>query len=178
MTQRAGSRRSAGRPRLEELTAREDELLSQVEALIVERGYEHVSLNLIARTAGVSKQTIYVKYGGKVGLLRAVLKRISDYNASTSFKSDDDLSLEEGLFSRAWSFLKLNKSLFSVRMAAITLKESRFFPEYSREIFESGRTAFEKPLQKYLENSKEKVLFEILTVRKLLESLFGCYQRI
>jgi AcrR family transcriptional regulator len=59
--------------------AAQDTRLSIVEAtrsLLEETGYPDISLNDIARKAGVSRQTIYVQFGSKSGVLQAVGEHI------------------------------------------------------------------------------------------------------
>lgn len=63
----------AGRPRRVVLAARQDALLRTALALFVAYGYAGVSLLMVARTARVAIRTIYVKFGGKSGLLDAVI---------------------------------------------------------------------------------------------------------
>lgn len=62
-----------GRPRREALAARQDALLQTALALFVAHGYAGVSLQMVARAAQVAIRTIYVKFGGKPGLLDAVI---------------------------------------------------------------------------------------------------------
>lgn len=64
----------AGRPRLAALAARQDALLRTALALFVAHGYADVSLLMVARAARVAIRTIYVKFGGKSGLLDAVIE--------------------------------------------------------------------------------------------------------
>src|SRR5437868_6007732 len=55
--------------------AAQDTRLSIVEAtrtLLEETGYPDISLDDIARKAGVSRQTIYVQFGSKSGVLQAL----------------------------------------------------------------------------------------------------------
>lgn len=59
--------------------AAQDTRLSIVEAtrtLLAETGYPDISLDDIARKAGVSRQTIYVQFGSKSGVLQAVGEHI------------------------------------------------------------------------------------------------------
>jgi TetR/AcrR family transcriptional repressor of mexJK operon len=62
-----------GRPRRQALAARHDALLETALALFVAHGYTNVSLLMVARAARVAIRTIYVKFGGKPGLLDAVI---------------------------------------------------------------------------------------------------------
>ena len=63
----------AGRPKAADVEARMQELLQIAGTLFLKNGYTKTSLESIARAAHVAVRTIYVKFGGKEGLLRAVL---------------------------------------------------------------------------------------------------------
>jgi AcrR family transcriptional regulator len=60
------SPRGVGRPRKEETTAN---VLGIVRNLVRERGYEAVSVNLVASEAGVAKQTLYRRWPGKAEIV-------------------------------------------------------------------------------------------------------------
>ncbi|HEV7817415.1 MAG TPA: helix-turn-helix domain-containing protein, partial [Janthinobacterium sp.] len=63
----------AGRPRAVDMEARLQNLVTTAGCLFMEKGYGKVSLEMIAREAHVAVRTIYVKFGGKAGLFRAVI---------------------------------------------------------------------------------------------------------
>ena len=63
----------AGRPKANEVEARMQDLLQAAGTLFLKNGYTKTSLEAIARAAHVAVRTIYVKFGGKAGLLNAVL---------------------------------------------------------------------------------------------------------
>lgn len=65
----------AGRPKAAEAEARLNDLMDTAARLILEKGYGKVSLEAIAKEARVAVRTIYVKFGGKAGLLKAILLR-------------------------------------------------------------------------------------------------------
>ncbi|ALM82557.1 TetR/AcrR family transcriptional regulator [Bordetella sp. N] len=60
------SPRSVGRPRKEDTTPN---VLDVVRKLVRERGYEAVSVNLVASEAGVAKQTLYRRWPGKAEIV-------------------------------------------------------------------------------------------------------------
>ena len=64
---------SPGRPAHNTLAARRDLLLATALDLFIAHGYADVSLAAIAGAAHVAVRTIYVKFGGKAGLLRALI---------------------------------------------------------------------------------------------------------
>lgn len=68
-------RPGGGRHPAEALQARERDLLDVAKQLFVRDSYHQVSIATIATTVRVATKTIYVKFGGKRGLLRAVVER-------------------------------------------------------------------------------------------------------
>ncbi|MGW4369738.1 TetR/AcrR family transcriptional regulator [Nocardia takedensis] len=68
---------TAQRPKRVRLTAaqREQQLLDVAEALFTEHGYEGVTLEDIARTAGVSRPIVYQHHGSKDGIFLACVRR-------------------------------------------------------------------------------------------------------
>src|SRR5471032_3571098 len=78
MRQPAGGGRpgAAGRPRKGEMDERKIHLIRVAEALFLERGYQRVSLAAIAGEARVAVRTIYLGFGGKAGLFRAVISEM------------------------------------------------------------------------------------------------------
>ncbi|WP_449406187.1 TetR/AcrR family transcriptional regulator [Massilia phosphatilytica] len=71
-------RRRGGRRPAAALQERERELLDVAKQLFVRDSYHQVSIATIATTVRVATKTIYVKFGGKRGLLRAVVERDVD----------------------------------------------------------------------------------------------------
>ncbi|TFW21443.1 TetR/AcrR family transcriptional regulator [Duganella callida] len=65
--------RHPGRPARGTLAARRDDLLVVALDLFIRHGYAQVSLAAIAAAAHVAVRTIYVKFGGKPGLLMALI---------------------------------------------------------------------------------------------------------
>jgi AcrR family transcriptional regulator len=67
-----GARR-AGRPRRDTVALRQDALLDTALQLFLQHGYAEVTLVMLARTARVAIRTIYTQFGGKAGLLNALI---------------------------------------------------------------------------------------------------------
>jgi AcrR family transcriptional regulator len=73
MAVRAGSTRSYDSPRRrEQAAATRREILEAAQRLFEERGYAATSMAAIAAEAGVALKTVYVGFGTKSGLLRAL----------------------------------------------------------------------------------------------------------
>lgn len=159
--------RKAGRPKIEDLEKRTGELLAVAEAALVELGYEGATLNLIAERASVSKQTIYAKYGGKPGLLRAVLARIADGAMGAGFADSDALSLEDGLFERARTLLNIQRLPVSRAITAISIREGQRFPEFIAEMEESERVRQRDPISRYLQSFQARGLLRDVDCDKI-----------
>jgi len=65
----------AGRTKASEVMHRNKRLLDVAEELMLSDGYDGVSLGRIAREAQVAVRTIYATYGGKPGILMALVQR-------------------------------------------------------------------------------------------------------
>lgn len=168
----AGPERSkAGRPRVDDLAKREESLLAVTEAALLELGYERATLNVVARRAGVSKQTIYAKYGGKQGLLRAVLQRIADRSLGDGFAEADELSLRDGLYERARMILRINQSAAAMAITAISMRESQRFPEFREAMLEAKRLRQQEPLRRYLESFRARGLLRDVDCERISEIL-------
>lgn len=70
-----------GRPRAEDLEARHAALLDAAMDTLMEMGVEAITMSAVATRAGASKATLYAWYGGREGLLTAVVERESDKSA-------------------------------------------------------------------------------------------------
>jgi len=53
----------------------EDAILAAARTLFLDAGYDGVNLDRVAETAGVSRQTLYNRFGGKDALFRATVRR-------------------------------------------------------------------------------------------------------
>jgi AcrR family transcriptional regulator len=84
----------AGRPKESDIGSRDFQLLDVAASLFLDIGYHQVSIDQIVRAAGVAGRTIYARFGGKAGLLEAVidreLKRQRAHLDSLSERDDSD----------------------------------------------------------------------------------------
>jgi AcrR family transcriptional regulator len=127
----AKPKRSAGRPKLEDVAAIEGRLLSIALQEFLTHGYGATSLTRIVKAAGVSKTTLYSRFASKEDLFRAIIQeQIERLDAATllrpragrpdlekSLKAYADHLLENSL---QGDFLGVNRLITS---------ESHRFPE-------------------------------------------------
>lgn len=92
-------RRSPGRPRLEDTAAIDDALLSVAAREFLEYGYGGASMSRIAKTAHMSKTTLYNRYSSKADLFSAIINQQIDHIAPAKLLASEGgpTSLEQGL---------------------------------------------------------------------------------
>lgn len=111
--------KDAAELRTESASPRVRHLLASARAQFVERGFDAVSIDAIARTAGVSKETIYRHFADKEALFRAALDeqgaefiaRAAAIHESAASGGSElaglarailDSALDQGMFSALW----------------------------------------------------------------------------
>lgn len=130
---------AAGRPRHCDLEAREENLLSTAAALFIEKGYSGTSLELIARKARVAVRTIYIKFGGKTGLLSALITRgLARYTSQLGDLASDTRPLLIVMTDFGMRFLELISAPESIVWQRIVITESRCNPELGHTAYRSG----------------------------------------
>ena len=128
----------AGRPRSSEREARQQELVHTAGMLFIKHGYRNVSLEMLAREAHVAVRTIYVKFGGKAGLLKAVLEA----NREKFFRPHEMLAdprpLKENVRDFALHFLDLISRPEALAMHRMVVADAPANAELAQTFFEAG----------------------------------------
>lgn len=70
--------RGPGRPTREQIEQRNRELLDTALDLFLERGFEGTTIDAIIDAVGMSRRTVYSRYGDKITLFKAALQRAID----------------------------------------------------------------------------------------------------
>lgn len=129
---------AAGRPRSSERAARQQELVHTAGSLFIEHGYRNVSLEMLAREAHVAVRTIYVKFGGKAGLLKAVLEA----NREKFFRPHEMLAdrrpIKESVREFALHFLDLISRPEALAMHRMVVADGPANAELAGAFFEAG----------------------------------------
>lgn len=73
--------RNKGRTPVSQQAGRNLHLLAVAERLFLDKGYHHVSLALVASSAGVATRTVYTCFGSKRALLELILERRREASA-------------------------------------------------------------------------------------------------
>jgi AcrR family transcriptional regulator len=124
-------RRQRGRPKLEDVGQIENRLLEVALQEFLAHGYGGTSLTQIVKAAGISKTTLYARFGSKEDLFRAIVQQqIARLSAVTALRSrKGPPSLAEGL--RAYGNRTLEISLEGelLEVNRLIYSESARFPE-------------------------------------------------
>lgn len=143
--------KAAGRPKAAEVEARMQELLQTAGALFLKNGYTKTSLESIARAAHVAVRTIYVKFGGKAGLLHAVLADKRHRFFRSQPMQTDPRPLMEIVDDFARQMHELLTSQEAVDMQRIVLAEAPTNPELAEAFWNGGPRQTREMLARFFE---------------------------
>jgi len=130
--------KAAGRPKAADVEARMQELLQTAGELFLKNGYTKTSLESIARAAHVAVRTIYVKFGGKTGLLHAVLAAKRDRFFRSQPMQTDPRPLKEIVDEFSRNMYELLTSQEAIDMQRIVLAETPTNPELAEAFWNGG----------------------------------------
>jgi TetR/AcrR family transcriptional repressor of mexJK operon len=124
-------RRPRGRPRLEDVSAIDQKLVTIALGEFQRHGYGATSMNAIARAAHVSKTTLYCRFPSKESLFRAIMREQIKHLGRTRvlhlLNTCDDLAA--GLEAYANYMLDLSLKGGLLKVNRLIYSESRRFPE-------------------------------------------------
>jgi TetR/AcrR family transcriptional regulator, mexJK operon transcriptional repressor len=115
------------------------------------QGYGAVSMDAIARAAGVSKATIYAHFADKAELFEELMKAVcrEEWVAVTMLDAEPgDLRAELRAIGKAYAEFLVDPR--AVRIYRMVLAESPRFPELGRAFFEGGPRLITDKLTAYL----------------------------
>jgi TetR/AcrR family transcriptional repressor of mexJK operon len=130
--------KAAGRPRTADMEARLNNLVQTATCLFMEKGYGKVSLEMIAREAHVAVRTIYVKFGGKVGLFKAVIQEGRARYFMIGDLDTDPRPLREILDDFGARFMVMITVPEMYRICRMVAAEAAQHPELSTTFYEAG----------------------------------------
>jgi TetR/AcrR family transcriptional regulator, mexJK operon transcriptional repressor len=126
-------------------------------AAFLAEGYEGASLDHIAATAGVSKQTIYNHFADKESLFRAICGDLTSRLVASLHPpggSDENPAVTLRRLGQACLELALLPS--SLALHRLIIGEAARFPELGRAIYQAGPARIVAELAAYLEEQTER----------------------
>ena len=130
--------KQAGRPRAADLEARNNNLIETAGQLFLKMGYGKVSLELIAREAHVAVRTIYVKFGGKAGLFKAVLIANRDKFLAPQEMVADRRPFQQIIGEFSEQFLGMITAGDALEVQRMVIAEAKTNPELAHTFFDVG----------------------------------------
>jgi TetR/AcrR family transcriptional repressor of mexJK operon len=128
----------AGRPRASDLEARHQNLIHTAGELFLRHGYGNVSLETIAREAHVAVRTIYVKFGGKPGLLKAAIDANRAKFYTIQDMETDTRPLPAILLDFGYHFYDMITAPVAVALQRMVIAEGQSSPELAETFFNAG----------------------------------------
>jgi len=117
------SARQRGRPRLEDASEIDNDLLAAALSEFVENGYDKASMRSIAKAANVHRTTLLGRYATKEQLFQAIMQQqIGKMSAVTSLRFDGPPNLRRGLiayanrafaYSLEGDYLEINRLIYA-----------------------------------------------------------------
>lgn len=167
--------RNAGRPRASDAEARTHELMSAAAELFLEKGYSKVSLEMIARRARVAVRTIYVKFGGKSGLFREILKSGRDVYFETMEDLDTNRRpIREVLLDFGMRVHELLSSGAVIKLHRMVIAEAQHDPDLAQAFFEAGPLQTRLALQRYFTRPDVRAQLRDIPPDQLAVHLLNC----
>ena len=124
-----------GRSRSEE---KREQIVNAAAELFIENGFDGISMDRIAKIAGVSKQTVYSHFGNKEDLFRQCIEGKCIAGAMTPERFNDDLPIDVVLLDLAVHFTQLLMSDEGVKVTRVCVSGAEKYPEVSEMFFEAG----------------------------------------
>ena len=141
--------RSAGRPKAGDVEARTQDLIDAAARLFLANGYTRTSLEAIARAARVAVRTIYVKFGGKAGLLNAVLVARRDQFFRMRDMDKDTRPLPDVVRDFAHQFFDLLSKDQLIAMQRVVIAEAPGNPELADTFYGAGPRLTREMIDRY-----------------------------
>jgi TetR/AcrR family transcriptional repressor of mexJK operon len=132
--------RRRGRPRLIEVSALDERILSTARELFYERGFAQAAMDMVAARAGISKGTLYSRFPNKSDLFMAVVEeRSRDWRLRTDHERAlaQTVGLADRLRYRAERIIEAGLSGEFGALSRIVEAARPEFPELARMFYEA-----------------------------------------
>ena len=111
-------------------------ILDVSKSLFLSKGYAAVSMDLISKTSGISKNTLYSHFKNKAALFSAVIKSHWQNGSMPSIKLDSSLGLQETLTDFSFKLLRHLYKEDTMSFFRLLAYESHAFPKLSASIMD------------------------------------------
>ena len=167
--------------------AKRRQILDGARRVFLADGFDGASMNEVARSAGVSKGTLYVYFTSKEELFAALLRDEKRDQAEQLCRfNDDDLDLRSTLHGFGVRFVDLVLRPDSLAHLRTVVAVAPKFPEIGRAYYEAGPETGRRRIARYLDRqvaggqlaipdtvAASTLFFEMLKANVLLEALLA-----
>lgn len=155
--------------------ARPAELLTAALDLFVERGFAATKLDEVAARAGVSKGTLYLYFGSKEELFKAVIRQgifpvLEQGEAMLAQHDGDARSLLQGLLLRWWQLVGAT-SLGGI--PKLMVSEAGNFPEVAQYYYENVIVRGRSLMRQVLERGVAAGEFRAMDIESAIDVIFA-----
>lgn len=163
MAQKKKSR--LGRPSFEESIRQRERIFAVALEHFIAKGYSKTTMEGIAKSARVAKQTVYSQHGDKRTLFFRVIERFRDPRADLNsvIGAQAALPFAEGLHQIAMGVLTGAHSAKSIALHKLVQREAHAFPELAQMFLDINERLLFKPLETYMAKAKKNGEIEGLT---------------
>lgn len=142
--------------------------------MFLRHGYAGVSMDAIAREAGVSKQTIYNHHASKEALFGAIVReRCAGLLASLDIERGEARDVEAVLSSFAHRYLELVLDPSSLALYRLVMAEVTRLPELGEATYRLGPEVAETALAEFLEEQTRRGSLSVEHPRMAAGQFFG-----
>ncbi|MGI4799493.1 MAG: TetR/AcrR family transcriptional regulator [Janthinobacterium lividum] len=141
----AGQRRSGGRPTRDEAARRDERVMEVAASLFLDRGFDLASMDALAELAGVSKATLYSRFGDKRQLFITVIRHeIGRWLAPLSaiveevIAGDATVEIEIALIQVGRQLTQRSLEPRVVALGRVVSMQASVFPELAQLAHEEG----------------------------------------
>ncbi len=156
------------------IAGKAESILSAANRMFLEHGFGAVSMDAIAREAGVSKATVYAHFAGKEELFGAVIGRLCErYLAGFSAGELDPANARESLKTLGARFLGLLLSPDAIALHRLILAEVVRFPGLGEVFWHAGPERNLAQIEAFLRAAAAAGSLQISDARLAAEQFVG-----
>jgi|SRR5437016_3115167 len=173
-----------GRPTRAEAERRLGTLLGTAMRLFLERGFEAVTVEEIAKQAGVAKRFIYARYGDKSELFVAAVERnlLGRLEDTLHAIEPSRRGVERGLYELGRTLIKMATQPEAVALHRLFVSSAPQFPEVAKRFLDRNRDRVvreaERVLRFYADRGEIELPHLQLTIEQFFISVIGIPQRL
>lgn len=161
-------KKARGRPTQDEAGKLTENLISVAGKMFEEEGFSAVSMNRIAATAGIGKDTLYSRFSNKEALFFAVIDRQAQQHRSTCPTLEgSDIPVEEALRQYGQWLVQASSSPGAISRNLLFYREGQRFPQLGEIFMASYDNMFVSPMEKYFAFLKSRGAYKGIAADKL-----------